>query len=226
MRVFLYIPTVPGGTLVPNSIECAMCLQSNSPKPSDLERMIKVPATNEKAPRRMTTGLRRILRSRIFWSLIIYGFAFLGGAMWVAYDDLEYDRAVWHGEPSQVRLALESEPTVNRLITRPNFEAVLRKVLGLGPVFNLHPMQVASIRGRIDVAQELIRHGAQVDGTNGAGATALSKAAYKGDIRMCQYLLDVGADPNSRYKDGTPAHEGATPEVLRLFLSRGIRLER
>lgn len=73
----------------------------------------------------------------------------------------------------------------------------------------------------VDVAKALLDHGANAnailtapilvrvhdrgDGTLGAGATPLMRAAKKGDVEMMRVLLAHGADPKLRTKAGTEA---------------------
>jgi ankyrin repeat protein len=73
----------------------------------------------------------------------------------------------------------------------------------------------------VDIARALLEHGANPnailnapilvrvhdrgDGTLGAGATPLMRAAKKGDVDMMRVLLDHGADPRLRTKAGTEA---------------------
>jgi ankyrin repeat protein len=73
----------------------------------------------------------------------------------------------------------------------------------------------------VDMVKDLLAHGANPnaalsapilvrvhdrgDGTLGAGATALMRAAKKADLDMMRVLLEGGADPTSRTKAGTDA---------------------
>jgi ankyrin repeat protein len=73
----------------------------------------------------------------------------------------------------------------------------------------------------VDIAKALLEHGAHPnailnapilvrvhdrgDGTLGAGATPLMRAAKKGDVEMMRLLVAHGADPNARTKAGTEA---------------------
>ena len=52
----------------------------------------------------------------------------------------------------------------------------------------------------LDVAVDMITHGAKVDAYNGYGATALMGAAVTGDLKGVKLLLDAHADPSLRTK--------------------------
>jgi Ankyrin repeats (many copies) len=168
--------------------------------------------------------MSKLLRSRGVWVVLGIAVGFFFGAAWMAYRDMAYDRAVWRGSISELREANQLESGVNRFVYKPSFENVLRKVLGFGLIGKEHPMVLAATSGGKAMAAELIRIGVDVNGHDGTGYRALTYAAHKGDVALCRFLLDHGADPNLRWKDGTPIHDEATPEVLRLFKERGIVL--
>jgi len=79
---------------------------------------------------------------------------------------------------------------------------------------------------RFEVAKYLLSHGAKADPEDRDKGTPLMHAAYLGDSRMVQLLLDAGADPNkqeSRYRD-TPLTFAAWKgheEVVKLLLNAG-----
>ena len=88
------------------------------------------------------------------------------------------------------------------------------------------------------------RQHTQGDGTLGAGATPLMRAAKSGDIAIVRLLLDAGADPKATLANGTttlmlasglgwrdgspaaPSYDQGTPEeavaTIELLLSRGL----
>jgi hypothetical protein len=135
-----------------------------------------------------------------------------------------YDRAVFSGVPSQIRDALSTEPNPNRFIHPPTLENRMRRLLGYGLVGRTHPMVAAIRQGSIDAVRELSRGGVDVNGHDGTGYRALTLAAHIGDVKASEALLELGADPNRRWKDGTPIHKEATLEVRKLFVRRGIKL--
>lgn len=57
----------------------------------------------------------------------------------------------------------------------------------------------------IDMIKLLLEHGADVNGADGDGFTALMCAAYKGSSELVNILIDHGADPNMKTR-----HDGAT----------------
>lgn len=151
--------------------------------------------------------------------------AFFLGAMWMAYRESDFDRAVWAGDIDGLRIALEDNGDVNRMIARPTLGNTLRRVLGFQRIGKNHPVVVAARNGNLDMVAELIRAGADVNGHDGTGFSALTLAALSGDAKLSELLLDHGADPNLRWKDGTPIHAEAKPHILDLFKKRGIALK-
>ena len=73
------------------------------------------------------------------------------------------------------------------------------------------PLADAAMRGDIATVRSLLSEGADVDGTQGDGMTALHWAAERGDVAMTTLLLEAGADvqPVTRIGDYTPLHLAA-----------------
>ena len=67
------------------------------------------------------------------------------------------------------------------------------------------------MRGDIATVRSLLSEGADVDGSQGDGMTALHWAAERGDVAMTTLLLEAGADvqPVTRIGDYTPLHLAA-----------------
>jgi ankyrin repeat protein len=83
----------------------------------------------------------------------------------------------------------------------------------------------AAQRNDIEMADRLLRAGADVKAANDYGATALYAAAANADPEMAAMLLAAGADANARLLSGeTPLMEAAERgnlETLRVLPSRG-----
>jgi ankyrin repeat protein len=76
--------------------------------------------------------------------------------------------------------------------------------------------------------QELLDKGAQINGKNVHGLTALMMASQNGHIGAVQFLLSRGADVNAKDKDGDTALKLATqygphPEVQDLLRKAGAK---
>ena len=73
----------------------------------------------------------------------------------------------------------------------------------LDPQFGITPLAWATMSGQTDAAKLLIEKGADVDGRNRDGATALHSAAFLGRVETVKLLLEKGADVNARSNDGS-----------------------
>ena len=87
-------------------------------------------------------------------------------------------------------------------------------------------LHVAVRAGDVDKVRSLVAKGMNVNERDSLGGTALHDAAWAGDLRMAQLLLDWKADPNARHQEGgsTPLHYAVItnhPEFAALLLSRG-----
>lgn len=91
-----------------------------------------------------------------------------------------------------------------------------------GDVLFLHTMVA---RGNMESVRQLIAKGADVNGKDGHGRTALHVAVGKASPNMIQFLLDHDAKVNARDENGgTPLHEaaGRAPlSIIQLLMSRG-----
>lgn len=79
------------------------------------------------------------------------------------------------------------------------------------------PLHAVAIFGNVEVAEVLLRHGADVNGLSFLSDTPLHIAAMNGHLRLMQVLIDHGADVNSRdRKSGeTPLHRTVGGRRLR-----------
>lgn len=67
------------------------------------------------------------------------------------------------------------------------------------------PLMLASIAGSADIAQLLLKHGANVNAKNAGGVTALMVAAANNTTRVGSVLLQSGADASIKSEDGRTA---------------------
>jgi len=111
----------------------------------------------------------------------------------------------------------------------------------VGPMTNLPPRRATGDLDSLDAARALLAHGADPNvalksatlrrhynqGSDGEGTTPLMRAARVADAVAVRLLLEAGADPNRRQKNGTTAVMlaigGGTP---RAGLSAASRIER
>ena len=81
--------------------------------------------------------------------------------------------------------------------------------------------------GQIGQLIELLARGADVNGSNQAGVTALMLAAYHGQLEMVRALTDHGADVNATDRDGFTAamlaHHSHREDIVSLLVARGAR---
>jgi ankyrin repeat protein len=63
----------------------------------------------------------------------------------------------------------------------------------------------AAMQRNNDVVTKLLRDGADVNGSQPDGATALMWAAYNGDVKLAQALLKAGANPAAANRNGSTA---------------------
>jgi ankyrin repeat protein len=82
---------------------------------------------------------------------------------------------------------------------------------GLDVITPLYAAQeyVRSSKRRHAILRQLLRAGAHVDGLTQDGSTTLMLAAYHGDVRSAQVLLNHGADPLRKNNQGYNAFDAA-----------------
>uniref|UniRef100_A0A3Q2PDD8 Ankyrin repeat and SOCS box containing 10 n=1 Tax=Fundulus heteroclitus TaxID=8078 RepID=A0A3Q2PDD8_FUNHE len=95
------------------------------------------------------------------------------------------------------------------------------------------PLHVAARNGLQDHVELYLRHGAAVDKQNGEGLSPLNAACAHPQeardlgryLKVCQMLLDAGADVHTKDQDRhTPLHmacKNANPDVVDLLLAKG-----
>ena len=94
--------------------------------------------------------------------------------------------------------------------------------------FEMPPLTWAAMMGQTEAAELLLQHGANINGRNRDGNTALHLAVFLGRAEMAELLIKNGADVNAKNDDGAiPVDLLATPWKMTKLLSRplGIELE-
>ena len=89
------------------------------------------------------------------------------------------------------------------------------------------PHQIAS-RGDLDILQDIVtKEPDWILARDIHGWTLLHEAARSGNVQVCQYLLDMGADINAETNRGSTAlyeaehHHGASSPIVQFLTSRG-----
>ena len=94
------------------------------------------------------------------------------------------------------------------------------------PAANDTALLAASGKGDNAKVTELLGQGANVNAANEAGSTPLIEAAYNNHPETVKLLLDKGADPNIRKKDGATALGFAQkyPAIVELLKAKGAKI--
>ena len=108
----------------------------------------------------------------------------------------------------------------NLLTNSSNANSICPGVMADMPV-----LSAAARHGGAEIVQALIKAGADVNGANEAGFTALHNAAHEGHTAVARVLLQAGASVDAKTSDGdSPLHSaaiGGRTEVVALLLSAG-----
>lgn len=94
--------------------------------------------------------------------------------------------------------------------------------------FEMPPLAWAAMMGQTAATELLLEHGADINGRNQDGNTALHLAAFLGRAETAELLINNGADVKAKNGDGaTPIDILAVPWEMTQFLSRslGVKLE-
>lgn len=94
--------------------------------------------------------------------------------------------------------------------------------------FEMPPVAWAAIMGQTQAAELLIQHGADVNGRNRDGNTALHLAAFLGHAETAELLIKNGANVTAKNQENaTPADTLGTPWEMTVFLTKplGIKVE-
>lgn len=94
-----------------------------------------------------------------------------------------------------------------------------------GPTAPAPMLSLASRSGNADLVRELLARGANVDGANDAGFTALMDASYRNHLAVIAALVASGANVNQKTKEGSTAlHSaaiGCSGQAVALLLRSG-----
>ena len=103
---------------------------------------------------------------------------------------------------------------------------VVKELLKAGANPNFKPVLLDAMRGRkIDVAIELIRHGADVNVKSEFDISALHRACKNDLGEVVEELIRRRADTNVESDDGTtPLHIASSLRIVRLLLDNGARV--
>ena len=75
----------------------------------------------------------------------------------------------------------------------------------LSPDLQVTPLTIAAVGGQAEAAQWLLDNGADINGRNGDGGTALKAAAFLGHAGVAKVLIDGGIDTSVRDWEGNSA---------------------
>lgn len=135
--------------------------------------------------------------------------------------------ACWNGNAAQVHRLLESGVNPNAVV-RPDidrpFEWWAHEILDPQDrmIFRMPPLVAAGFANRTDIIDDLLAHGADPNFDDGGGLTALLCVASKDNELAVRHLLEAGANPKARCKDGdSPMDDAHNPAIKALLKSRG-----
>ena len=94
----------------------------------------------------------------------------------------------------------------------------------------LSALSIASREGNIDMVNQLLRHGAEIDNRDNRGCTPLRFAAARGHKHVVGRLLDCGADVNAQRNEDqstslTIASQKGHIDTVLMLLSKGAKTE-
>ena len=80
----------------------------------------------------------------------------------------------------------------------------------------------AAVRGNFKIAELLLQHGAKIDNENANGATPALAATQAMKYRMAVFLIQQGASPFAKSKDGISISEWAANSTVRSDTEEGL----
>ena len=87
------------------------------------------------------------------------------------------------------------------------------------------PLMIAIMRSYEDIAEFLIKNGANVNVQNNAGATPLMYACFENNLDMVKLLVKYGADVNAKTKYGTPITSTDDKDIEEYLISKGAKID-
>jgi hypothetical protein len=85
-------------------------------------------------------------------------------------------------------------------------------------------LMIAIMRSFEDIAEFLIKNGANVNAQNNAGATPLMYACFENNLNMVKLLVKYGADVNAKTKYGTPLTSTDDEDIEEYLISKGAKV--
>jgi ankyrin repeat protein len=130
------------------------------------------------------------------------------------------------GSAAALRLLLAAGANPKAKTTRRrDFPRTEERLYGLDAPAGETPLHLAAGRETPDLAEELVRRGADVNAIDGSMSTPLHLAVNQNRPRVAELLLAHGARPNARDRNGwTPLHEAASQglmECARVLIAHG-----
>jgi ankyrin repeat protein len=169
--------------------------------------------------------------------IVVVGVLLVGFALadLFPFGNSELYRAIWDGDEGRALALIQSGANPN------STWGATHRIETENRAVHLNPLHFALARAQPRVAVALIEAGADPNGRDDAGDTALIVAANKNWTTVVRALLAKGADPNAAGKDGeTPLHnapngpggrypgfgrvpKSLTPEIREMLVKAGAK---
>uniref|UniRef100_A0A9J7XYT5 Ankyrin 2a, neuronal n=1 Tax=Cyprinus carpio carpio TaxID=630221 RepID=A0A9J7XYT5_CYPCA len=133
------------------------------------------------------------------------------------------------------KYGIRSHTTASRYLSKKNQTQIASALLQYGAETNaltkqgsgLTPLHLAAQEDRVQVAEILVKHEANVDQQTKLGYTPLIVACHYGNVKMVNFLLQNGANVNAKTKNGyTPLHQAAqqgNTHIINVLLQHGAK---
>jgi quinoprotein dehydrogenase-associated probable ABC transporter substrate-binding protein len=132
--------------------------------------------------------------------------------MYAAWTDDPYLIKLFVGKGAKLEAADQDGQTALGVAAQNNKIKALTALMEAGANVNRSvgkadytPLMLAASSGAVDIAQLLIKHGANVNAKNAGGVTPLMVVAANNAAKVGSLLLEAGADPALRAEDGRTA---------------------